>query len=116
RPAGGGEVDDAVDETYLRRQLDGAVQLDDLHRLAARLEPGGRGPRVLGCDPDQRGPRLGPVKARGIRYGQHEPARAAAQVDQLVVRAGRLPQDVLADDAEAGRPVVDVGGHGSRPA
>src|SRR5207253_6601644 len=33
------------------------------------------------------------------------------QVDQLVVRAGRFPEDVLADDPEGRRAVIDVGRH-----
>src|SRR5207248_5539364 len=46
-----------------------------------------------------------------IRHRQHEPAAAESKIDQLVVRPRRLPQDVLADDAQVGRSVVDVRRH-----
>src|SRR5438128_6248777 len=110
-----GQIDDAIDQADLRRQLDRSVEEHYLDRLPARLEPSRSGARVLRGHPNHRRPGLGAVEARCIRHGQHEPAAAETQVDELVVSAGRLPQDVLPDDAQVRRAVVDVGGHVTWP-
>src|SRR5947209_10091535 len=108
---GGGQIDDGVDEPNLGGELDRAVEPDDLDRLAAGLEPRCRRARVLGRDSKERRPRLRPIDRRRGRHREHEPAGAEAQVDELVVRPGRLPQDVLAHDADVGRAVVHVRRH-----
>src|SRR5438105_2816211 len=88
RPSRRGQVDDAVDQPNLGRELDGAVQPHDLDRLSARLEPRLRSAWVFGCDPEHRRPRLRTVEARCLRHGEHQLACAETKVDELVMRAG----------------------------
>jgi len=96
------------------RELHRAAQAYHLDGLAARVEPGGGRAWVLGRDPQQRRPRLRPSELGVLRHREHELAGSEAQVDELVVTAVRLPQDVLADYSQVGRAVVDVRRHVGR--
>src|SRR5437764_7663815 len=87
RASGGREVDDAVDQADLRRELHRPVELHHLDRLASGVEPGRGRPWVFGGDPQQRGPCLGTRELGALGHGEHEPARAEPQIDQLVVPA-----------------------------
>ena len=111
--ARGREVDDRVDHAGQRRELDGALDLDELDLAAGALEVLAGDPRVLGRDAHHPEPpqRLG----RGIlaRDGREDHrARPEAEVDQLVDAAlALLGQHVLAGDAQIGGAGLDVGRH-----
>ena len=113
RGAGGGQVDDPLGEAGQRRQLDRALDLDDLRLAAGVDEVPRRDPRILGRDPDDAEPpqRLGrAILAGGGR--EHHRARAVAEVEQLVHLAlGLLDQHVLAGDADVGGSGLDIGRH-----
>src|SRR5215813_12107440 len=109
-----GHVHYRVNQADQRRELDRAVQPHDLDRLAHPCHVFRRGSGVLGADPKRGGPRLGPVQWRGLGGRDDQPAGAEAQVAQLVVRAWRLPQLVLARKAQVGRTVIDVCGNVGR--
>ena len=112
RGPGRGEVDDPLDEPGQRRQLDRALDLDDLRLTAGVEEVARRDPRVLGRDPDhpEAPERLGRAVLAGDRR-QHHRALAVAEVDELVDLAlGLLDQDVLAGDPEIGGAGLDVRG------
>ena len=81
---------------------------DHLDRLAVRLEPGRGGSGVLRRDTQEWRPCFRAGELRRCRDREHEPAIPKSQVDQLVMRAGRLPEHVLANDAKVGCSVVDV--------
>ena len=85
RRAGRGEVDDAVDEARQRRQLDRALDLDDLDLAAGLGEVVGGDARVLGRDPDapEAPQRAADRVALGARGDDHV-AAAEAEVEQLV--------------------------------
>ena len=118
RRAGRGEVDDPVHEPGQRRELDRALDLDDLRLAAGALEVGGRDPRVLRrhahhAEPPQR---LGRA-VLAVDGREHHPARPEAEVEQLVdVALGVLGEHVLAGDAEVGGARLDVGRHVGRAA
>src|SRR3954454_23336005 len=85
RRPGRRQIDDPVHQPGQRRQLHGALHLDDLRLTARALEVGGGDPRVLRGDPHhaeaaQRLRRR--VLARD--RGEHHPAAAEGQVEQLV--------------------------------
>ena len=67
--------------------------------------------RILGRHADP-GPLRGIVALPQLaRLGDHQPAEAEAEVERLVDVRLLLEQDVLADDAEVGGAVLDVGRH-----
>src|SRR4051812_20666684 len=116
RGAGGGEVDDPLDEAGQRRQLDRALDLDDLGLAARALEVAGGDLRVLGGDAHdaEAAQRLrgGIVAGDG---GEDHPAGPEAEVEQLVALAlGLLGEHVLAGDPDVGRSRLDVGRHVAR--
>ena len=117
RRAGRGQVDDALGQPGQRRQLDRALDLDDLGLAAGALEVARGDPRVLRRDahhaePPQR--LVQPVLARGRRDDHH--ARAEPQVEQLVDRPlGLLGEHVLPRDPEVGGAGLDVGRDVGRP-
>src|SRR5919204_827563 len=106
RGARRGEVDDRLDEAGQRRQLDRALDLDDL-RLAPRvLKPARRDPRVLRrhAHDAEASQRLGGRIGVAGDAGQDHAAGAVAQVEQLEdLPAALLHQDVLAGDPQVGR-------------
>ena len=112
RRAGRGEVDDPLGQAGERRELDGALDLDDLDLAAGALEVARRDPRVLGRDPHHAEPAqrlVGPVLPRDGGHDHH--ARPEPEVEQLVDRAlGLLGEHVLARDPEVGGAGLHVGG------
>ena len=113
RAAGVDEVHDRVRQARDRRQLDRALDLDDLGPPAGLLEVPLRDVRVLGGDPQRPQPPLvlHHVLVAG-RCRQDHPAAPVAQIEELVEDpVGLLHQDVLAGDPEVGRSRLDVGGH-----
>ena len=111
--AGGDEVDDAVAEADQRRQLDRALDLDHLDLAAGLLEVALGDARVLGRDPHHPQPPLRLAEALvAAAPGEHHPAAAEAEVEQLVDGpVGLLEQHVLAGDADVGGAGLDVGGN-----
>jgi hypothetical protein len=114
RGPGGREVDDRLHQPRERRELDGALDLDDLGLAAGVLQPARRQARVLrrhAHDP-QAPQRLGcRVRVAGDG-GEHHRAAAVAEVEQLEDPAlALLHEHVLAHDPEVGGPGLDVGGH-----
>src|SRR4051794_1608992 len=105
-----GQVDDALDQPGQRRELDRALDLDDLGLAARALEVGGGDPRVLRrhAHAPQAPQRLrGRVLPRDRR--EDHDAAAVAEVGELVPLALALPrQHVLARDAEIGGARLDV--------
>ncbi len=102
RRPGRGQVDDPLRQAGQRRQLDRALDLDDLRLAAGVEEVARRDPRVLGRDPDHPEPpqRLGRAVLAGDRR-EHHRAAAVAEVDELVDLAlGLLHQHVLAGDPD----------------
>src|SRR5712692_9968698 len=103
------EIHDALGQPHQGGQLDGAVEADHLDLDAALGEialgqgwilGGHANPRPLG--------RVVPLpQLAGL--GHHETTEAEAQVHRLVDVGLLLGQDVLAHDAEVGRPVLDIG-------
>ena len=104
RGAGGGQIDDRLDHAGQRRELDRALDLDDLGLPAGLLEVAGGDARVLGGDPHhaQAAQRLERRIGTGLAR-QHHRAAAVAEVEQLVDLAPPVP--VIAErTARAARP------------
>src|SRR3954447_20636879 len=102
RRPGRGQVDDRLDEPGQRRELDRALDLDDLRLAPRALEEVGRDPRVLRRDAHDAEPaqRLGGRIGLLVHARQHHGARPVAEVEQLEHRAlGLLHQHVLAGEA-----------------
>ena len=97
RRAGRGEVDDRLDQAGQRRELDRALDLDDLDLAPGALEVRCGDARILGGDADHAQPaeRLGRTVGAGDRRDDHR-AAAEAEVAQLV--------DVAAGPAGAASP------------
>ena len=92
-----------------RRDLDRAVELDDLGDDAARLQVAagdlGELGRVAQVD-------LRALVDRAVRgLGDHHAAAPDAEIERLVEIAVLLLQHVAPGDAEVGGAVLDVGGH-----
>src|SRR5215213_6740757 len=112
RRSGGGQVDDPLGEAGERRELDRALDLDDLRLAAGALEVARGDAGVLRRDPHhpEATQRLrGTVLPRHGRDDHH--AWPDPEVEQLVDRAlGLLGEDVLPRDAEVGGAGLDVRG------
>src|SRR4051794_38915142 len=117
RRAGGGEVDDPLDQPGQRGQLDRALDLDDLRLAPGALEVAGGGARVLRRDAHHSEPaqRLGGGVV-AVDGREHHHAAPVAEVGKLVDLALHLlGEHVLAGDAEVGGARLDVGGHVGGP-
>ena len=103
------EVDDAIGEAHERRDLDRAVELDDLGDGAARLQVAARdlgelrGVAQVHLRVLVDGPVLG--------LGDDHAAAADAEIERLVEIAILLLEHVAARDAEVGGAVLDVRRH-----
>src|SRR3989475_2696521 len=105
--AGHHQVEDAVGESHLRRQLDRAAHLDDLNRspLVPEVSFGDAG--ILRRDPDgaQRLPAPGP----GLGKRHPPPTGSEPEIDQLVYVPALLQQHILAGDPEVRGPMLHIG-------
>jgi len=93
-----GDVQHGVGQPGGRRELHRSVEADELdcHRHAGE-EPTRR-LRILRGHAQRAAP-VAPGQSSTFGGGEHQPARAEAEVDELVAIASRFPEHVLADDA-----------------